>query len=169
MHSPTAAAEVEVVVDRSELYRHLTRRYAGALPDDVHEAVQYAVVVAYETSVMREPPYNLQAYVTTVANRVMSRHAANARRFVHPERDGTDGWSPFEDRDSPLVTTEDHETTVDAGRVIGAMPDTYAEVLRKHYMLGLPLEEIARQEGVSGECIRKRHERALRYARKLFL
>jgi DNA-directed RNA polymerase specialized sigma24 family protein len=48
------------------------------------------------------------------------------------------------------------------------MPENYAVVLRKHYMEGLPLEEIARQEGVSGECIRKRHERALRYARKLF-
>lgn len=157
-----------MVVDRNELYRHLTRRYAGALPDDVHEAVQYAVVVAYETSVMREPPHNLQAYVTTVANRVMSKHAALAKRFVHPERDTFDGWSSFEDDDSPLVTKEDHETNVDAGRVIGAMPDTYAEVLRKHYMQGLSLEEIAKQEGVSSQCIRKRHERALKYARKLF-
>jgi len=168
LHSLTAADEGVVNVDRNELYRHLTRKYAGARHDDVHEAVQYAVVVAYEVSVLHEPPHNVQAYVTTVANRAMSRTVSNARRFVHPERDTFDGWASLENADSPLITVEQHETSVDAGRVIHAMPDSYADVLRKHYMEGLPMEEIAKQEGVSGECIRKRHERALKFARKLF-
>ncbi|MCX6141048.1 MAG: sigma-70 family RNA polymerase sigma factor [Candidatus Kapabacteria bacterium] len=156
-------------VDRNELYRHLTRKYTGMRHDDVHEAVQYAVVVAYETSVLREPPHNLQAYVTTVASRAMSRAITLSRRFVHPERDMYDGWASLEDADSPLITVEAHETNVDAERVITSMPNTYASLLRKHYMEGLPLEQIAKQEGVSPECVRKRHERALKHARKLFL
>ena len=155
-------------VDRNELYRVLTRKYHGMQRDDVHEAVQHAVVVAYEACIMREPPHNIQAYVTTVASRALARSKSYSRKFVHPERDTFDGWSLLEEDSSILRATEDHATTVDAGRVISAMPEHYATVLRKHYIEGLPFEEIARQIGVTAECVRKRHERALKHARKLF-
>lgn len=158
-----------MIVDRNELYRVLTRKYYGAMRDDVHEAVQHAVVATYEASVLREPPHNVQAYVTTVASRALARSRAYSRRFVHPERDTFDGWASFEGLASPLVVVEQHDPTMDASIVIKAMPENYALVLRQHYIEGLPLEEIARQAGVSAECMRKRHERALKHARKLFV
>ncbi len=145
-------------VDRNELYRLLTRRYVGTLADDVHEAIQYAVVVAYEASMAREPLQNVQAYVTTVAHRALARTATERRKVMSVKH------LPEEQQGAP----EAHDDRVDANVILGVLPPRYAEVLRRHYLEGLPLEDIARDEGVSGPSIRKRHERALKLARRLF-
>ena len=40
--------------------------------------------------------------------------------------------------------------------------------MRMHYLEGYTLEEAATKIGVTPECLRKRHERALKWARKKF-
>jgi RNA polymerase sigma factor (sigma-70 family) len=128
------------------------------LADDVHEAIQYAVVVAYEASMAREPLLNVQAYVTTVAHRALARTALERRKMMTME-------TPPEEHEG---TSEVHDDRVDAHAILGVLPPRYADVLRRHYLEGLPLEDIAREDGVSGPSVRKRHERAIKLARRLF-
>lgn len=145
-------------IDRNELYRILSRRYVGTMADDIHEAIQYAVVVAYESSMAREPLQNVQAYVTTVAHRALARFAEARRKVVRSEVAA----------DEQMADLERHDDRVDALVILGALPPSYAEVLRRHYLEGQTLEEIARGQGVTGQSIRKRHERALKLARRIF-
>ena len=156
-------------VNRSELYRFLTRRYSAATPDDVDEAIQHAVTVTYEMSVMREAPNNAQAYVTTVAARALARTVTRTKSMVHPDRDDEYGWMPYERASSPLVVIPAHEDVVDASTVLAGLPEQDAALLRRHYLDGMPFEEIAREWDLKPECIRKRHERALKRARSLFV
>lgn len=155
-------------VNRGELYRFLSRRYSAASSDDVDEAIQHAVTVTYEMSVLREAPNNAQAYVTTVASRALARTVSRTRSMVHPDRDEEHGWLPFEQTSSPLVVTPAHDDAVDASSVLARLPEQDAALLRRHYLEGMPFEEIAREWDLKPECVRKRHERALKRARSLF-
>lgn len=155
-------------VNRGELYRFLSRRYSAASPDDVDEAIQHAVTVTYEMSVLREAPNNAQAYVTTVATRALARTVSRTRSMVHPDRDVEYGWMPYEHVASPLVVVPSHDDAVDASTVLARLPELDAALLRRHYLEGIPFEEIARELELTPECVRKRHERALKRARSLF-
>ena len=155
-------------VNRSELYRYLTRRYSGATSDDVDEAIQHAVTVTYEMSVLREPPNNAQAYIATVATRALTRTIARSRTMVHPDRDEEYGWMPYERVASPLVVVPRHDEAVDTATVLARLSAQDAALLRRHYLEGIPFEEIAREWDLTPECVRKRHERALKRARALF-
>lgn len=155
-------------VNRGELYRFLSRRYSAASSDDVDEAIQHAVTVTYEMSVLREAPNNAQAYVTTVAARTLARTVARSRSMVHPDRDEEYGWMPYERTSSHLVVVPSHENDVDASTVLSRLPEQDAALLRRHYLEGMPFEEIARELDLKPECVRKRHERALKRARSLF-
>ncbi len=157
-----------MTVDRNELYRYLTRKYRSASTDDVHDAVQYAVVVAYEASTLREPPQNVQAYITTVASRALARSYTKSRNIVRSEPQQGDVWDYAVGYGALKAERDVHDAAVDASSVLHALPATYAEVLRKHYLEGLSFEEIGRNEGVAGAAVRKRHERALKHARKMF-
>jgi hypothetical protein len=172
VHATNAAAlsrgRFVMQVNRAELYRFLSRRYSAASSDDVDEAIQHAVTVTYEMSVLREAPNNAQAYVTTVATRALARSVARTRSMVHPDRDEEYGWMPYERTSSPLVVTPVHEDVVDASTVLSTLPEQDAALLRRHYLEGIPFEEIAREWDLKPECVRKRHERALKRARALF-
>jgi RNA polymerase sigma factor (sigma-70 family) len=156
-------------VNRGELYRFLSRRYSAASPDDVDEAIQHAVTVTYEMSVLREAPNNAQAYVTTVATRALARTVSRTRSMVHPDRDDEYGWIPYEHVSSPLVVMPTHDDTVDASTVLSGLPERDAALLRRHYLEGIPFEVIAQELELTPECVRKRHERALKRARSLFV
>jgi RNA polymerase sigma factor (sigma-70 family) len=60
------------------------------------------------------------------------------------------------------------DAKVDAASILTSLPSHYAEVLRMHYLEGLTLDETSRRLGCTAQSVRKRHERALRWARKRF-
>jgi RNA polymerase sigma factor (sigma-70 family) len=98
---------------------------------------------------------------------MLSRQLQRQRRFLYPDHDPFLPWKDLEG--APQVSKiENHESVIDVADILEQAPDTYAEVLRLHYLEGLPLEEAAEKLGVSGACLRKRHERALKWARKHF-
>lgn len=156
-------------INRSELYRMLTRRFKYVDTEDVVDAVQTAVATTWEVAILREPPRNPQAYSTVVAHRVMCRMIEHRRRFFRPYQDLRFGTPDADVMDPSLLTVDDADSTVDAHTVLESLPVIHADVLRRHYLEGRPLEEIARLEGVTAECMRKRHERAIKHARKLFV
>lgn len=156
-------------INRSELYRLLTRRFVYVDSEDVVDAVQTAVATTWEVAILREPPRNPQAYSTVVAYRVMGRMIEHRRRFFRPYHDLRFGTQDNDGIDMALLTVEDNDVTVDAHAVLEALPANHADVLRRHYLEGKPLEELARTDGVTPECMRKRHERAIKCARKLFV
>ncbi len=156
-------------INRGDLYRLLTRRFKFADKEDAIDAVQSAVAATWEVAILREPPRNPQAYSTVVAYRVMGRMIEQRRRFRRPRMDLRMGVVDPDYLEGPLLTTDESETAYDAHAVLEALPLNHADVLRRHYLEGKPLEELARTDGVSPECMRKRHERAIKYARKLFV
>ncbi|MEY3387211.1 MAG: Sigma-70, region 4 [Bacteroidota bacterium] len=155
-------------IDRSELYRLLTRRFNYVDSDDVVDAVQTAIATTWEVAILREPPRNAQAYSTVVAYRAMCRTIEYRRRFYRPRNEMRFGTPDPDYVEGPLLISDDSETTYDAHAVLESLPANQAEILRLHYLEGKPLEELARHAGVTAECMRKRHERALKHARKIF-
>lgn len=156
-------------IDRSELYRYLTRRYSYVDVEEVRDAVQSAIAATWERSVLREPPQNLQAYSTVVAQRMLMRQIEYRRRHLNPSGILQNGWDDVGYLGHAPVTSRSAEANVDAQTVLKALPDHYASVLRRHYLDGHTLEELAHSEGVTPECMRKRHERAIKCARKMFV
>lgn len=153
--------------DYSQLYRMLSRRYSRSRHDDVCEAIQAAAVVTYEATVLRESPRNLEAYMTTVARRTLTKILnERTRRSSHPLNNSGD--HEIYDEEMLVADLPKHDEEIDAHSIIKRLPLQYSDLLRQHYLEGKPLEEIARNSGVSGACIRKRHERALKRARVLF-
>lgn len=155
-------------IDRSELYRYLTRRYSYVDVEEVRDAVQSAIAATWERSVLREPPQNVQAYSTVVAQRMLMRQIEYRRRHLNPTGILQNGWDDVGYLGYSSITSRDAEASVDAQTVLNALPDRYANILRRHYLDGHTLEELAHNEGVTPECMRKRHERAIKCARKMF-
>lgn len=155
-------------IDRSELYRYLTRRYSYVDAEEVNDAVQSAIVATWEVSVLREPPRNAQAYSTVVAHRTLLRYIEYRRRHIRPVRDEETGWEALESLGAATSPASATESIVDAHAVLETIPTHYADVLRRHYLEGHTLEELAKADGITPECMRKRHERAIKCARKMF-
>lgn len=156
-------------IDRSEIYRYLTRRYAYVDVEEVRDAVQSAVAATWERSVMREPPQNIQAYSTVVAHRMLLRQIEYRRRHLSPSGMMANGWDDIGYFGHSAASPRTAEANVDALTVLKALPDHYSSILRRHYLDGMTLEELAESDGVTPECMRKRHQRAIRYARKMFV
>lgn len=154
----------------SSLYRVISRQFPSAHPDDVVEAIREAVYVAFVT--VRErclSVYNVDAFMTTVAKRSLSRELRRQRRMVRPDNGEHITWDRVEsERAEPLDQESAHATVIDATDIMQAMPPTYAEVMRLYYLEGLTHEQVAERIGISHACVRKRHERAIKWARKTF-
>lgn len=154
----------------SELYRTLSRRFPRAAHDDVEEAIREAAVVGYLADHnVQGTIRNHDAFATTVARRNLSRELRRQSKLVRPEAEEYISWEDV-DREATQHSDqeEQHASTIDARDIMGAMPSAYAQVMRMHYLDGLTLDESAQLVGVSAACMRKRHERALKWARKRF-
>jgi DNA-directed RNA polymerase specialized sigma24 family protein len=99
---------------------------------------------------------------------MLMRQIEYRRRHLNPTGILQNGWDDVGHLGHAPVTSRGAEASVDAQTVLKALPDHYASILRRHYLDGLTLEELANTEGVTPECMRKRHERAIKYARKIF-
>ena len=107
--------------------------------------------------------------MTTVAKRSLSREIRRQRRMVRPDNGEHITWERVErERIEPLDQESVHATAIDAADIMQAMPPTYAEVMRLYYLEGLTHEQVAERIGISHACVRKRHERAIKWARKTF-
>jgi RNA polymerase sigma factor (sigma-70 family) len=153
-----------------DLYRVLRRQFPRVDQEDLVEAVREAVVVSYLSDHQLQGGIrNVEAFSTIVARRSLGRELRRQRRLVHPDRAEQYGWDEIDVQTRTMI---DEEATcaaaIDASDIMEAMPDNYAEVMRMHYMEGLTLEEAAQRAGVTSECMRKRHERAIKWARRRF-
>jgi len=150
------------------LYRLLTRQFAGVDKEDVRDAIGAAQLVTCERAMMaREPVLNEEAFMTCVARRALNVSVKRKKRLQYPQDAGDEGWAIFEREYLYNEPSETLDATVDSRRLLETLPHSYAEVLRLHYLEGITLDEASRRLGITAECMRKRHERALRMARRL--
>ena len=150
------------------LYRLLTRQFVGADKEDVRDAIGTAQLVACERTMMaREPVMNQDAFMTCVARRVLNSSVKRKRRHQFPQEGGDEGWAMFEREHLYIEPAEQMDAVVESQMLFESLPVSYAEVLRLHYLEGITLDEASKRLGVTPECMRKRHERALRMARRL--
>ena len=154
----------------ASLYRVIKRQFPSAEREQVVEAVREAIYVAFMT--VRErcvEVYNVEAFMTTVARRSIARELRRQRRIIRPDVGDYISWDAVES-DGPSVrdVESDHAASIDAADIMQAMPPTYAEVMRLYYLEGLTHEQVAERIGITPACVRKRHERAIKWARKTF-
>lgn len=136
--------------------------------EDVRDAISSATVVLLERLTIAEKSVdNIQAFVTTVARRILS-NIERQRRVI----DSSDAWDAtrymkYEQKylsvDEEAALDDQFETTM----LMESLPIPYADVLRRRYLDGYSFEEISAETGISAACLRQRHARALRAARKI--
>ena len=154
-------------INAGQIYSTLFRRFDKADHEDIQDALAESHVAAWVARESGMVLHNVDAFCTVVAKRTLSRQLQRQKRFLYPDHDPVLKWKDLEG--APQVSkTEIHETVIDVADILEQAPESYAEVLRLHYLEGLPLEEAAEKLGVSGACLRKRHERALKWAKKQF-
>lgn len=150
------------------LYRLLTRQFVGVDREDVRDAIGTAELVTCERAMMaREPIVNQEAFMTCVARRALNVAVKRRKRHQFPQEGGEEGWAMFEREYLYVEPAEAMDAGVESRRLLESMPASYAEVLRLHYLEGITLDEASKRLGVTPECMRKRHERALRMARRM--
>ena len=152
----------------NEVYSAMHRRFSRADLEDIDDAVSASRIATWEAREAGVEIYNESAFRTCVARRYLSRHLKWSHKYIYPDRDEGLDWEALAERQGAALEVMDHEDRVDAATVIDSAPDIYAEVLRMHYLEGKAFQEIAKEQGVSSDCVRKRHERALKWARKKF-
>lgn len=154
-------------VQRAEIHAALTRRFDRMHPDDVDDAVAESHIVAWQASQAGTVIANPDAFCTVVAKRHLIRRSHEQQRFIYPDRDESVQWSDVEG--APGMAQEPMtEYLYDAQEVLKEAPAQYADLLRLHYLEGLTFEMIAERLCMSSDCARKRHQRALRWARNHF-
>lgn len=153
-------------VDKSELYRLITRTFPRSMYDDVHDVMQVSIVQTWLRRAMKEPPVNQQAYASAIAKRLMSKLVHHRNRFVYPDRETMRGWETLQEERGCLVHEQSTDESLDIQRVLKVLPEHYAYVLRRHYLEGISLRQIADELCVTAPAMRKRHQRALQLARE---
>jgi len=161
-----------VVMEISE--RHLSRIIQSAFrqlsADDIEDVLAEVRSAIFTAQSAGKVILNVHAYSCTVAKRRASVYARQKRRYVSAEADPLDdseGWTVL-DTLTADAGSGNCEDEIDVASVLREVPRHYATVLRRHYLEGEDFGLIASAEGVSDVCIRKRHERALKWARKRF-
>ena len=154
-------------INAAEIYANLARRFSRLGPDDLDDAIAESRATAWIARESGVTLHNVDAFCTVVARRALTRQMRIQRNAIYPDHDPHLDWEDLEGG-SAMAVEEDQDTAIDARDVLAQAPELYAEVLRLHYLEGLPLEDAAKKMGVSGACMRKRHERALAWARERF-
>lgn len=136
--------------------------------EDVRDAISSATVVLLERLTIAEKSVdNIQAFVTTVARRILS-NIERQRRML----DSSDAWdvARYTKYEQKYLSVDDEATIDDrfeTTMLMESLPIPYADVLRRRYLDGYSFEEISAETGISAACLRQRHARALRAARKI--
>lgn len=155
-----------------QLYRYLTRCFPVMKPDDVYDAMNEARGEQLRQSLaLGRVVENVAAYTTVVARRSLAKAFRRRLTMVSVEQVGESTIEAAAERvDVDRCTDELRalDAKVDAASILTSLPSHYAEVLRMHYLEGLTLDETSRRLGCTAQSVRKRHERALRWARKRF-
>jgi len=155
-------------IDAAQIYATLHRRFERAEHEDIQDAVAESHATAWIAREAGKVLHNVDAFCTVVAKRALSRELQRQVRQIYPDRDHYVQWSDLEGGSS-LSEPPVAEEQFDAQTMLEEAPERYAEVLRLHYLEGKSLEEAARILGISSACIRKRHQRALQWARRRFV
>lgn len=153
---------------KNTVYRTLSRRYDKANHDDIEDAVAVADAVAWQVREGGVELRNGEAFRTLVARRTLGHSLRRQKKHVYPDRDDLNGWEEIPEADRSNYGGEDPAIRFDALNILDSAPVNYAEVLRLHYLEGLTFEDAALMLGVKAECLRKRHERALKWARRKY-
>ena len=155
-------------IDRDDIYIALYRRFGQTDLADIDDAVSTSHIAAWRARESGTAIYNVQAFCTCVAKRALIRNIEWQRRHIYPDRDEMVDWAGVHSMDKALQHDDDIETKVDAGVILDTAPDLYSDILRMYYLEGKTLEEVASIMNLTPECVRKRHERALKWARSFF-
>lgn len=151
-----------------DVHRRVHGYYKEALDDDVDEGVGVAKLALWEAAVKGVHIENQRAFSICVAKRYVGSIMRYRAKHVYPDQEVGTSWQTMESWNQALAVHANTQAEIDATTVLRESPMHYADVLRKHYLEGETLEEIARESGTTSACIRKRHERALKWARKHF-
>jgi RNA polymerase sigma factor (sigma-70 family) len=155
-------------VDLGSVYRTLARRFRAMDRNDLDDAVATSRAVMWEVRDQGVVVHNAEAYCMTVARRELSRELRRQRRHFYPDQIGPEEWGEIGHAHAAVVVIEAPEVQADVNEVLEQAPELFAEIMRLHYLEGRSLEEIARVLGISPGAARKRHERALKWARRTF-
>lgn len=152
------------------IYRALAKRYEAADYDDINDALAVADTAVWQAREAGTEVRNPEAFCTCVAKRVLGRTVRRKKRMVYPDHQvNLTDWDEIQrERNAPSASA-DPSDTIDAHGILESVPEKYAEVLRIHYLEGKSFEDAAAELGVTPECLRKRHERALKWAKKYFI
>lgn len=164
--------EISMEREPADVYRRYERHFPLCSPDDVDDAQSAATIATlYAVRAAREPVHDAPAFEYRVMSRYLMRVSKRKRKHVYPDAsDDESGWAQVEEslaRQHSISTENTMEDHLETEGVLRRLPSHYAQVLNLHYLEGLTLEEAARRIGVSGMCMRKRHERALKLARRV--
>lgn len=159
--------------DAQELYKSLSRQFPRARAEDVYDAIYDAyecVLIAHDRA--EDQIRNIQAFATVVARRILTKDHYRHRRIANETDLGSATMVVMESQEATLAyrrTERAEEARLDTERIMMELPNQYAELLRRHYLEGCTFEQLAKEYGCSAESLRKRHERALKWARKRFV
>jgi len=157
-----------VEIMNAEIYRSLTRKFDKAGNDDIYDAMSTSALVILERSPLLEPIQNQDAFRVVVARRELIRRHKKLDPLLFPDGDAVNTWEKVAIATHSYVEAHTTENKSDVARVLESIPERYSEVLRMHYLEGMTMEEIAVKLNLKSHCIRKRHERALKVAKKVF-
>lgn len=147
-------------IDLGAFYRTLARSFRTVDRCDLADAIATSQAVVWEVRDQGTVVHNVEAYCTTIARRYLSREIRRQRKHAALDLLDPEVWE--------TMTMEEPEVLVDAHEVLEQAPEMFAEIMRLHYLEGRPFEDIARVLQISPEAARKRHERALKWARRTF-
>jgi len=164
--------EVSMEREPADVYRRYERQFPLCSPDDVDDAKSAATIATlYAVRAAREPVYDAPAFEYRVMSRYLMRISKWKRKHLYPDAsEDESGWTKVEEilaSQQTTSTTSAMENHLETEGVLRKLPTHYAQVLNLHYLEGLTLEEAAQRIGVTGTCMRKRHERALKLARRI--
>lgn len=155
-------------LNNASLYRFLTKTFVMARAEDVKDAISVSTMAMLERNTPDNPILNVEAFRTTVAIRALHREYGRKRKFDYPDSHEYLCWDDYHATSEALIVNETASATIDANDIVEQAPNQYAEVMRLCYLEGLTLKEAAEQVGISHVAMRKRHERAIKWARKKF-
>ncbi|MCO6466462.1 MAG: sigma-70 family RNA polymerase sigma factor [Bradyrhizobiaceae bacterium] len=151
-----------------DVYRNVRNKYRMATNEDVEDALAEARIALWLSKRRGQTIRCVRAFATCVAQRYVWSAMRRRTKYQYPDGDDCGAWSNLEATVSQLMVYPEHQNHLDAQTVLHESPAHYAEVLRRHYLEGETLEQIAQDIGATAACVRKRHERALNWARKHF-
>jgi RNA polymerase sigma factor (sigma-70 family) len=159
-----------MLINNQKLTDYLRSRFQLLCEQDITEIVAYAESYIWEVQKDGRVVEKPDAYAMTIVQRLAIATIRRNQRHLYPDTDEEDAitWDDLCATCGMLTDSYNPEDDYDAEAVLHEAPEHYAQVLRMHYLEGLDLAQVAKETGLTPACVRKRHERALKWARKYF-